>query len=321
MRRRDTPLRGVEIDMVDISDLVPTARRRRHAGGHADPISGVGFIRDKESDRLGDLAAELRQDRRDRQRRTRRTAHRAHRPAPRRTAGHAPRPSARDGLRAARPRRRRHRDRRAGRRVEELAELLGRAGGDPVAVAVTGVDDRLRVAAFDVDGTLTRRDCVVPFLRRVAGTPALLGRRSSPRRARCRHGVPRRDRDASEGGSAAGRVHRSADRAHRGSSREEFARSGARRAGCAPTTVELLRRPSRAPVTPWCWCRRRSRSTCARSPSCSASTTCWPPGSRWVADGRLTGRLDGPNCRGPEKVRRLHAWLDVHAGGRCRGAT
>ena len=27
------------------------------------------------------------------------------------------------------------------------------------------------------------------------------------------------------------------------------------------------------------------------------------------AAGRLTGRLDGPNCRGPEKERRLRAWL------------
>ena len=35
------------------------------------------------------------------------------------------------------------------------------------------------VAAFDVDGTLTTRDCVVPFLRRVAGT-AGLRRRSRP---------------------------------------------------------------------------------------------------------------------------------------------
>lgn len=29
------------------------------------------------------------------------------------------------------------------------------------------------VAAFDVDGTLTTRDCVVPFLREVAGVAAL----------------------------------------------------------------------------------------------------------------------------------------------------
>ena len=28
------------------------------------------------------------------------------------------------------------------------------------------------------------------------------------------------------------------------------------------------------------------------------------------ADGRLTGRLAGPNCRGEEKVKRLQAWLD-----------
>jgi phosphatidylglycerophosphatase C len=33
-------------------------------------------------------------------------------------------------------------------------------------------------------------------------------------------------------------------------------------------------------------------------------------------DGILTGRLEGPNCRGPEKVVRLHDWLDRHAGGR-----
>jgi phosphatidylglycerophosphatase C len=30
-----------------------------------------------------------------------------------------------------------------------------------------------------------------------------------------------------------------------------------------------------------------------------------------VADGHCTGRLDGPNCRGPEKVRRLDAWLSA----------
>ena len=34
------------------------------------------------------------------------------------------------------------------------------------------------------------------------------------------------------------------------------------------------------------------------------------------ADGRCTGALVGGNCRGPEKVRRLHAWLDAHHGGR-----
>jgi len=34
--------------------------------------------------------------------------------------------------------------------------------------------------------------------------------------------------------------------------------------------------------------------------------------------GRCTGGLDGGNCRGEEKVRRLHAWLDENRGGRGR---
>jgi phosphatidylglycerophosphatase C len=32
------------------------------------------------------------------------------------------------------------------------------------------------------------------------------------------------------------------------------------------------------------------------------------------SDGRLTGRLDGANCRGPEKVTRLKAWMDTLDG-------
>ncbi len=54
------------------------------------------------------------------------------------------------------------------RRLEELARILGRARLDPGPSHVT------RIAAFDLDGTLTDRDCVVPFLRRVAGTPRLV---------------------------------------------------------------------------------------------------------------------------------------------------
>ena len=29
-----------------------------------------------------------------------------------------------------------------------------------------------------------------------------------------------------------------------------------------------------------------------------------------VVDAQCSGRLDGPNCRGPEKVRRLREWFD-----------
>ena len=59
MRRRDAPLRGIEIDMADISDLVPTVAVVATQATTPTKITGVGFIRAKESDRLGDLAAEL----------------------------------------------------------------------------------------------------------------------------------------------------------------------------------------------------------------------------------------------------------------------
>ena len=59
MRRRDSPLRGVDIDMADISDLVPTLAVVATQAVTPTRISGVGFIRGKESDRLGDLANEL----------------------------------------------------------------------------------------------------------------------------------------------------------------------------------------------------------------------------------------------------------------------
>ncbi|MEP4651787.1 MAG: 3-phosphoshikimate 1-carboxyvinyltransferase, partial [Ilumatobacter sp.] len=60
MRRRDTPLRGIDIDMSDISDLVPTVAVVATQATTPTRITGVGFIRGKESDRLGDLATELR---------------------------------------------------------------------------------------------------------------------------------------------------------------------------------------------------------------------------------------------------------------------
>jgi 3-phosphoshikimate 1-carboxyvinyltransferase len=59
MRRRDTPLRGIDVDMADISDLVPTLAVIATQAVTPTRISGVGFIRNKESDRLGDLATEL----------------------------------------------------------------------------------------------------------------------------------------------------------------------------------------------------------------------------------------------------------------------
>jgi 3-phosphoshikimate 1-carboxyvinyltransferase len=57
---REGPLRGLTIDMVDLSDQVPTLAVVAPFAHTPTTITGVGFIRRKESDRLGDLCAELR---------------------------------------------------------------------------------------------------------------------------------------------------------------------------------------------------------------------------------------------------------------------
>jgi len=54
------PLRGVTVDMSQISDCVPTLAVVALFADSPTTISGVGFIRAKESDRIGDLASELR---------------------------------------------------------------------------------------------------------------------------------------------------------------------------------------------------------------------------------------------------------------------
>lgn len=54
-------LEGIDVDMADISDLVPTMAVVAACASTPSRIRGVGFIRAKESDRLGDLTHELRQ--------------------------------------------------------------------------------------------------------------------------------------------------------------------------------------------------------------------------------------------------------------------
>ena len=51
---------GIDVDMADISDLVPTLAVVASCASTPSRIRGVGFIRAKESDRLGDLVHELR---------------------------------------------------------------------------------------------------------------------------------------------------------------------------------------------------------------------------------------------------------------------
>ena len=159
------------------------------------------------------------------------------------------------------------------------------------------------VAAFDVDGTLTRRDSVGPFLVRVAGArlPLTLVRRSRVLAT----GLARRDHDllkalacSSLAGADAARV----------------------RAEGAAYGRELYERRLREDTPARL---RRHRELGHRVVIVSASLEPYLAALGDLLrvdavlctllevgpDGRLTGRLDGANCRGPEKARRLRDWL------------
>lgn len=171
--------------------------------------------------------------------------------------------------------------------------------------------ERRRVAAFDVDGTLTRRDCVVPFLRRIGGTvqpavrllarPGLVG------------GVARRDRDALKAAASyAAFSGRSAVEVEEAA--VEFARH-VHGNWMRDDTVGHLH-----------WHRAAGDLVVLISasyevylrPLAAAIDVDEVLATRLaVVDGRLTGALDGTNCRGPEKVRRLHEWLDRLGVGRA----
>lgn len=168
-----------------------------------------------------------------------------------------------------------------------------------------------QVAAFDVDGTLTTRDCVVPFLRRVAGTPRIVvgvGRHPS----RLGRDVARRDRDALKALAA--------EAAFSGRPLVEVVDEG--RAFALEVHDRWLRADSRARLD-----EHLDLGDSVVLVSASFEVYLEPLAELLGVDhaigtrlalhpsGILTGRLDGPNCRGPEKVRRLHDWLD-RGGGR-----
>jgi phosphatidylglycerophosphatase C len=181
------------------------------------------------------------------------------------------------------------------------------------------------VAAFDFDGTLTTRDTLLPFLRRLLGTPMLLWvllicspwlaayvlRLSSNHRAKAAL------LQAAFAGRSVAEVQR-----------------------CAQTFVQqdlpALWRP---------WGLRQLLQHQRAGHRCvivSASTSSYMHlvgqslgvdavlcTEMEVADGRYTGRMATPNCHGAEKVRRLQAWLatayaapaapQLHAYGDTRG--
>jgi phosphatidylglycerophosphatase C len=160
------------------------------------------------------------------------------------------------------------------------------------------------VAAFDVDGTLTTRDCVTPFLRLVGGRRvplALLRHAPSTLGA-----LARRDND---------RLKELASLGLQGLPADEVRQAGARFS--ARLVAEWLRPDTVARLE-----RHRELGHATVLASASFAAYLDPLGETLGVDavlctrlevddeGLLTGRLEGGNCRGPEKARRVRAWLE-----------
>jgi 3-phosphoshikimate 1-carboxyvinyltransferase len=309
------PLQGIDVDMADVSDLVPTLAAVAVTAASPTTITGVGFIRAKESDRLGDLGAEL----------ARTGARVTVQPEGLRIE---PSPSL-HGARLAT-----HHDHRLAMAFGVLGTAVpGIEVADPAVVAkswpafwaeraallrssaapgpvVPG--PHAIVAAFDVDGTVTTGDCVVPFVRRVAGTVPMLARliRRAPRLVPA---LARRDRDAVKAVLAAAAF----------TGMPITAVEATASAFAAEIERDRLRRDTLARLR---WHRRAGHEVVFVSasfgvylrPLAERLGVGGVVGTELAVDGcgRCTGALDGPNCRGTEKVARFHAWLDEHHGGR-----
>lgn len=162
------------------------------------------------------------------------------------------------------------------------------------------------IAAFDVDCTLTRRDCVVPFLKEVAGWRWYLGlvRRCLPLGV----AILRRDRDEVKSLVTAAAVAGRPESAVR-TSAERFA-DRVFPAWLRSDTVQRLR-----------WHREQGHRIVLVSASyrdylehlgrllgCDdVLATEIEVGS----GGSCTGRIKGRNCRGVEKERRLSDWMNA----------
>jgi phosphatidylglycerophosphatase C len=165
------------------------------------------------------------------------------------------------------------------------------------------VSDRPVVAAFDFDGTLTRRDTLVPFLRRACGLWPIVRAAIVARGARGRDAFKVALIGELFRGWPAERLD-SLGRAH------------------VPTLLAALRPGS---VERLDWHRRRSHAIVIVSASLGAYLR--PLAERLELDGALavelvadaggtlTGEVvGGLNNRGPEKVARLKAWVDARFG-------
>lgn len=182
--------------------------------------------------------------------------------------------------------------------------------------------DGTPVAAFDFDGTLSRRDTFLPFLQRVCGAQRLYRALARSGPSLSRMAVGRADRDAVKDALLVRLLagHPADELAEQGIRYAEFLRGSDRlRPDTLARARDHLDRGHRLVVV------SASPSVylepLARALGFEAALT-----TRLEVDdgGRITGRMVGGNCRGPEKVARLEAWLDgasppVYAYGNSSG--
>lgn len=169
---------------------------------------------------------------------------------------------------------------------------------------VRTLTERTVLAIFDFDGTLTRRDTLLPFLRYAVGTAAFVVRLVSvlPVLAAMALGIVGRDR-------AKERVLR---RFFRGMPAERLARLG--RDFAQERLPALVRAQALEKLA---WHRARGHRCVLASASPDVYLEPWARAAgfddvvasnlEYDTRGRVTGRLAGGNCRGEEKLRRLEA--------------
>jgi phosphatidylglycerophosphatase C len=169
------------------------------------------------------------------------------------------------------------------------------------------------VAAFDFDGTLSTRDNLVPFLRRVAGTPATARALASGAWHVATSGPTQWSRNGMKA-ALLERLLRGRDAADLVDTAHAFAADVVR----GHLRVEAIERAD--------WHRTHGHRLVIVSASLAAYLRPIADHLRFDAvlatelerdaDGRLTGHMDGVNVRGPEKVARLDAWIAREFSGR-----
>jgi phosphatidylglycerophosphatase C len=166
------------------------------------------------------------------------------------------------------------------------------------------------IAAFDFDGTLTRRDCMVPFLRRVAGSGAVVRALAAGSPAMARSG-----RDGVKVGVLR--------RLLAGRPVDDVMSEGERFAAdilarrLRPDTVAILRRHQEAgdrTVVVSASLRPYLEPVAATLGIHHVICT-----ELEAVDGVLTGEIVDGNCRGPVKATRLQAWRGANGAGDVAG--